>query len=244
MRSLRILSLTVILALGGCVSSPARTSADTADDPFESFNRTMFSFNQTLDKYVAAPVARGYKRVTPQPVRTGIGNFFSNLYQPTVIINDLLQGEFAQAGQDTLRFAVNTVFGFGGLIDIATPAGMPANHQDFGLTFAKWGIPDGPYLVLPVVGSSSVRDGIGLLPYYYATDPRGYVDDDAARYALYGVAAIDTRSRFLGIEKLLEVQSDPYTFSREAYRQRRRALLNSDRQTPESKQPLEDVKFD
>lgn len=195
-------------------------------DPFEGFNRRMFAFNDRLDELFLAPVARGYRKVVPGAVQRSVRNFMSNLYEPTNIINAALQGKADQAANDTSRFVVNTTVGVLGLFDVATRIGLPRHDEDFGQTFAVWGMPSGPYLVLPFLGPSNVRDGIGLLPYYYGTDLRFYPDDFGVRLALTAIDVVDARARLLGASKVLQFQLDPYIFTRESYRQQRRNKIH------------------
>lgn len=198
--------------------------ADENPDPWEGFNRSVYRFNDFFDRYLLKPVAEGYVRVTPQPVRTGIGNFFSNLGEVTTVINDLLQGKFKQAGLDSTRFLVNTTVGLVGFIDVGSRIGLERNNEDFGQTLGYWGVESGPYLMLPFLGPSTVRDAAGLVPeYYYASPLELAVEEHRVRYGLYGVDAVDTRARLLDAEKM--VAGDRYTFIREAYLQRRAFLV-------------------
>lgn len=219
-----ILRLVAILvatgALGGCASNPTKPV-----DPWESFNRRVWEFNEDVDRVYLKPLARGYKKVLPTFARRGVGNFFRNLLEPTTIVNDLLQGKFAQAGSDTARFLVNSTFGVLGLFDVATKEGLERHEEDFGQTFAKWGIPSGPYLVLPFIGPSNVRDGIGLLPYYFLTDPRLAAENIETTIVLIGIDVIDRRAQLLTASRILDLQLDPYAFTREAYKQKRLDLI-------------------
>ncbi|MCA3187978.1 MAG: VacJ family lipoprotein, partial [Cupriavidus sp.] len=147
------------LALAGCATGPNANPAD----PLEPFNRGVSTFNDNLDKYALKPVAEGYQDYIPSPVRTAVGNFFSNVSDVYSAANNLLQGKPSRAAEDTMRVAINSVLGLGGLIDIATPAGLPKYKEDFGQTMGVWGVPSGPYLVLPLFGPSSVRDGTGMV---------------------------------------------------------------------------------
>lgn len=195
------------------------------NDPFEAFNRKVYAFNDFLDRHILQPVARGYRRVTPEVVQRGIGNFFSNLFEPTVIINDLLQGKFKQSLADSGRFVLNSTVGLFGLFDVATGLGLEKHQEDFGQTLAVWGVPDGPFLVLPLLGPRNVRDTAGFVVDWY-TDPVTYLEDSNARWSLRAVTYIDTRARLLGASRVLEeATDDPYLFLREAYRQRRQSLI-------------------
>ncbi len=205
--------------LAGCATGPNRT----AGDPLEPMNRAVFRFNDAVDHAIAIPVAKGYQKVTPHPLRTAISNFFSNLGDLSNIANELLQLKITDATSDLMRFTMNTTFGIGGLIDFATLAKLPKHHQDFGLTLGRWGVPSGPYLVLPVFGPSTFRDGVGL-----AVDvrfnPLNYVAEPATRTQLYILQFVSVRSDLLGATNILEQAAlDKYSFVRDAYLQQRRS---------------------
>jgi phospholipid-binding lipoprotein MlaA len=206
-----------LLALTGCATSNAKRDPR---DPLEPLNRATYRFNDAVDRAVLKPVAKGYKRVTPQFMRTGVTNFFDNLEQPTVILSDLLQAKFKPALSDTGRFVLNTTIGIGGLLDPASAAGLEKHDEDLGQAFGKWGIPSGPYLVIPLFGFSTFRDGIGSIGEIY-TDPLYYVERDAWRYSLNGVSVIDMRAGLLDTEQALENTFDRYAFIRNAFLQRR-----------------------
>ncbi|RQR69715.1 VacJ family lipoprotein [Burkholderia sp. Bp9012] len=221
MNKVRIIAATVAATavLSGCATGPNRNP----NDPLEPMNRAMYKFNDTVDTNIAQPIAKGYQKVTPTPVRTAISNFFSNLGDLGNIANNLLQLRITDATEDLMRVAMNSVFGVGGLIDIATPAGLPKHHQDFGLTMARWGVPSGPYLVLPVFGPSTIRDGVGR-----AVDVRfnllNYIEP-AVRNPMYIAQFISARSDLLGATDLLKQAAlDPYSFVRDAYLQQRKSL--------------------
>lgn len=197
--------------------------ADENPDPWEGFNRSVYRFNDFFDRYLLKPVAQGYERVTPQPVRTGIGNFFNNLGEVSTVANDLLQGKFKQAGLDSTRFLVNTTVGIVGLIDVGSRIGLTRNNEDFGQTLGYWGLDSGPYLMLPFLGPSTVRDSAGLVPEYYISPLEFVVEEHRERYILRGVDVVDTRAGLLEVEKM--VAGDRYTFIREAYLQRRAFLV-------------------
>lgn len=223
------------LALGGC----ATTKGDRPDprDPFERVNRATFAFNEAVDRAVARPVARAYRRALPQPVQTGVSNFFDNLQQPAVMINDLLQGKPRAAVNDFGRLLLNTTLGLGGLLDPASAAGLDRNDEDFGQTLGKWGVGPGPYLMVPLFGPYTLRDGIGTVADEFA-DPLLYVEDDGARYGLYALRALDRRVRLLELEPALDRAFDRYAVIRSAYLQRR-AYLVSDGELPDE-EPLEE----
>ena len=161
----------------------------------------------------------------PGPVRKSVGNFFRNLLEPTTIINDVLQGKFEQAVTDSVRLLFNTSFGLLGIFDVATGLGIERHQEDFGQTFAVWGIKPGPFIMLPFLGPTNLRDGIGLIPYYLYTDPRLYNPDATVNIALIGANVIDSRAQLLTPSKLLELQLDPYAFLRDTYNQRRLNLI-------------------
>ncbi|MEM5421618.1 MlaA family lipoprotein [Paraburkholderia ferrariae] len=213
-----------LLVTSGCATGPDRKPGD----PFEPANRAIFTFNDKLDTYVAQPVAKGYQKVTPQPLRQAITNFFSNIGDVDNFANNVLQLKITDAVQDLMRIAMNTTFGLGGLIDFATLAGLPKHHQDFGLTMGHYGMPAGPYLVLPLFGPSSVRDGIGM-----AVDVKFNVInyfEPAVRNPMYLAQFISARADLLGATDLLKQAAlDPYSFVRDAYRQQRESLIRGSR---------------
>jgi len=200
--------------LGGCASGPNANPAD----PLEPYNRSMTRFNDNLDKAVLKPVATAYRDVTPQPVRTGVGNFFSNLGDAWSFANNLLQLRGREAFDSMVRFSVNSVLGLGGVLDIASEMGVDRHKQDFGLTLGRWGVPTGPYLVLPVLGPSTVRDTAALPVDFYVGDLVDHVHDIPVRNSMYGLRAIDKRAQLLGAGTVLdEAALDPYSFTRDVY---------------------------
>jgi phospholipid-binding lipoprotein MlaA len=224
------LALVATGLISGCATGPDRKPGD----PLEPMNRAVFNFNDGVDRYVAVPVAKGYQKVTPQPLRTAVSNFFSNLGDLTNAANALLQLKITDATEDFVRFAFNSTFGLGGLLDWATPAGLPKHHQDFGLTLGHWGIPSGPYLVLPLFGPSTVRDSMGLIV-DVKFNPLNYMEP-AVRNPLYVLQFVSVRSDLLGASDLLQQAAlDKYSFVRDAYTQQRRARL---RGTSDNAAPL------
>ncbi|MDX1573183.1 MAG: VacJ family lipoprotein [Methylophaga sp.] len=217
----RAMALIATLAfLSGCAST-----YNNPQDPYESYNRAMYKFNDTLDKAIIKPVAQGYDVVVPDPISWGVSNFFSNLNEITVIINDLLQGKFQQAAHDAGRFGLNSTVGVFGIFDVAGHAGYKKNNEDFGQTLGVWGAEPGAYIVLPLFGPRTVRDSFGLVGDMF-TDPVMYVEGDDARLALAGVRLIDTRTKYLGTSKVLdEATDDEYEYIRNAYLQRRQYLV-------------------
>lgn len=193
------------------------------DDPFESFNRSMYAFNETLDEYAMKPIAEGYQAITPDAVDTGITNFFSNLNDVLVLINDLLQLKIDQAMATSARIVFNSTFGLFGIMDVATDFGLAKHEEDFGQTLGYWGVESGPYLVLPFFGPSSVRDGIGFTVDSFAEHDLVY-DDMSTKDAtgLIAVKYIDIRADLLKAKDIVdETALDPYAFIRDAWVQRR-----------------------
>jgi phospholipid-binding lipoprotein MlaA len=221
--------LIACAVFAGC-AAPAGRKPDPRD-PLERVNRATFAFNEALDRTIAKPAARAYTRAVPRVARKGVGNFFSNLEMPGVALNDLLQGKLRPAAHDLGRFLLNSTLGLAGLFDPATPAGLDRNDEDFGQTLGKWGVPVGAYLMLPVLGPSSVRDGIGGLADEYS-DPSTYLEEGAARWGLEALKQLDRRARLLEGEAVLERAYDRYTLIRTAYLQRREYLV-SDGEVPE-----------
>ena len=220
-----LLALSLLLAL---LASPLLARADDASDPLQPFNRSMFEFNQQVDRHVLKPVATTYQKVTPSFVRQAVTNFFDNLQDVYVFANDMLQLKFRRAIVDGQRVIYNSTFGLGGLVDIATPAGLPKHHEDFGQTLGYWGVGEGYYLVLPLLGPSTTRDVWSWPVDSYLLDPVTYLDAASARYGLTGLYIVNTRANLLKATNLMEQAAlDPYTFQREAYLQRRRNLVNN-----------------
>jgi len=217
-RSAAALVALLTLLMAGCATQP--NAKKDPRDPFEGFNRASYKFNDALDRAVLKPTAKGYKAVAPQFVETGVSNFFSNLGQPTVIVNDLLQAKFVPALSDTGRFLMNTTLGIGGLFDPATKIGFDKNDEDFGQTLGKWGTPSGPYLMVPFFGPTTVRDGFGSGVDVF-TSPNHYVERDAIRYSLDGLNLIESRARRLDLDQTLQQTFDQYGFIRNAYLQQR-----------------------
>ena len=212
--------LLVGLALlaGGC----AHTPPDDPSDPLETVNRGIYVFNEKADKYLLRPVAKGYDKVVPSAAKTGVRNFFDNLFYPTVIVNDLLQLKLALAARDVSRFILNTTFGLGGFIDVATPGGLPANDEDFGQTLGYWGVGPGWFLMIPFLGPSDNRDIIGSGADALAS-PLFYLDEDNEEWGwgLNALNAVQKRADLLDADRFLEQQIDRYVFVRTIYLQTR-----------------------
>ena len=226
--TLRIVQARTRLALAAIVflfaSGCATTSGDSRD-PFEGFNRSMYGFNQTVDEAVLKPVATAYKNTLPGFVQTGVRNFFSNIGDIFISVNNLLQGKVIEAANDGLRFAVNTTIGGLGVLDWASEMGLEKHNEDFGQTFGRWGVGEGPYLVWPFVGSSTVRDSFGQL-IDYGVDPISNHRPIAARNVMQVTRVVSKRADLLDASRILEEAAlDKYIFERDAYLQRRRNLV-------------------
>jgi phospholipid-binding lipoprotein MlaA len=221
MLSRSVLSALCALSLAACATLPP--GQRDPRDPLESYNRAMFRFNMAIDNAVVLPTTHGYLKVVPAPVRHGVTHFVSNLAYPRTVLNDALQGKLRDAGSDTARLTVNTVLGLG-FFDPATRMGLEAHDEDFGQTLGKWGIPAGPYLVLPILGPSTVRDAVARLPDEYST-PRHYIRDKTLDYSLVALDAIDARVALLEAQPLIEQSFDKYAFVRNAWLKRREYLV-------------------
>ncbi|MBD7977062.1 VacJ family lipoprotein [Pseudomonadaceae bacterium Sa2CUA2] len=197
---------------------PVSVLAATDEDPWEGFNRTMFAFNDKVDTYALKPLAEGYRAVTPQFLEDGIHNVFSNVGDVRTLTNNLLQGKFRDAGIDTSRILFNSTFGLLGFFDVASKMGLQRNDEDFGQTLGAWGLDSGPYLVLPFLGPSTVRDAFSRVPDAYL-NVYPYMDHVPTRNTTLGVDALDTRASLLSAEKL--IQGDKYVFIRNIYLQNR-----------------------
>jgi len=227
-----VLALALVLAAAGC----STTGADPDKDPYESWNRKVFAFNLGAKEYVLDPVARGWRAVLPDPVERAISRFFDNLESPIDILNNLLQGKPLVAGGQALRFVVNSTVGVAGFFDPATSWGLQSREEDFGQTLAVWGVPSGPYLMLPLWGPSSPREGIGLIGDAF-TSLQPYFLDTATTYALYGVDLVNDDAADLdAAKKRKEAAIDYYVFVRNAYLQHRQALIRDENTVPDSQQ--------
>jgi phospholipid-binding lipoprotein MlaA len=198
--------------------APICASAATDEDPWEGFNRAMFAFNDKVDTYALKPLAQGYQAVTPQFLEDGIHNVFSNVGDVRTLTNNLLQGKFRDAGIDTSRILFNSTFGLLGFFDVASKMGLPRNDEDFGQTLGAWGLGSGPYLVLPFLGPSTVRDSFSRVPDSYL-NIYPYMDHVPTRNTTFGVNIIDTRASLLSAERL--IRGDKYVFIRNIYLQNR-----------------------
>ncbi len=214
--------VALVLFMTGCATT---NQSAGVSDPLEGYNRAMYKFNDAVDTAVLKPVAKGYDALVPDPISQGVSNFFSNLNDITVIINDLFQGKFYQAYRDTHRFVLNTTVGVAGIFDVASLSGFTKNNEDFGQTLGVWGAEPGAYVVLPFFGPRNVRDTFGLVGDMF-TDPVMYVEGDDARLALVGTRVVDTRANLLKAEKVLDqAATDEYSYVRDAYMSRRQYLV-------------------
>jgi phospholipid-binding lipoprotein MlaA len=211
----------LFLLLSGCASGPKANPTD----PLESFNRNMFAFNEGIDKAVLKPVAQGYRAVAPYPVRAGVSHFYDNLEDAWTTLNAVLQLRPKVAADSLMRFSVNSIFGLAGVLDIATELGIERHSEDFGKTLGRWGTPSGPYLVFPLFGPSTLRDSTTIV-LENRFDPVSHIDDIRLRNSLTGLRLVDTRSNLLPLGNLLdEAALDKYSFTRDAFLQKRRAEI-------------------
>ncbi len=224
MTRLRPAALFAALLLSGCAATH-QPLAPSPRDPYERVNRGIYRFNSTMDRAFLKPAAKGYRAAVPSPVRKGLGNALSNLSYTTTLANNILQLKLGRAMEDLSRLIVNTTVGIGGLWDPATKMGIPRNDEDFGQTLGRWGVPSGPYVMLPFFGPSTVRDAPGLGVDILVTDGSGYIKDDRIRYGVLGLEVLDLRVRLLPLDETLAGTHDPYAFIRNAYLQRRDYLV-------------------
>ncbi|EJN03354.1 VacJ family lipoprotein [Herbaspirillum sp. YR522] len=232
----RIAALALAATLTGCATS------NNPNDPLEGFNRAMFSFNDGVDRVALKPAAQAYDTVVPGPVQTGIGNFFGNIGDLWSSINQLLQGRIEQGVSTFMRVAINTTFGLGGVLDVATEARLPREKSDFGQTLGKWGVGSGPYVVLPFFGPSTLRDTAGL-PIDLYGDLWTYKRPTRWRNVGSVVRVIDRRAQLLDASTLLEDAAlDKYDFVRDAYLQRRQSQISGSRSGGGDQQKQEAVK--
>jgi phospholipid-binding lipoprotein MlaA len=216
-----LISLAMVLTISGC--------ATTSNDPLEGVNRGVYKFNDVTDKALLKPVATAYKTITPTPIRKGFNNFFSNLGTITSVFNNLLQFKFANAFSEAGRFVINTTVGLAGFIDVAAMDNIPVHKEDFGQTLGFWGVGNGAYLVLPIIGPSTARDFTGLLLDTVTTDPITYthnIGEIRLHNQLRAAQLLDKRTELLDAKDLVDESSlDPYAFMRDAYLQRRASLV-------------------
>jgi phospholipid-binding lipoprotein MlaA len=225
----------LVLATVACTAQAQQSPSD----PFEPVNRAVFGFNEALDRAVLTPVAKGYQAVVPELMREGVSNFFGNFGDGWSAINQLLQGKGEAAATMTMRVATNTLFGIGGLFDVASDLGMERQSEDFGQTLGRWGMPAGPYVMWPLLGPSTARDTLGR-PLDLAWTPSAVVNDGGGALGLSALNLIDTRANLLSASRVVEgIAFDKYSFIRDAYIARRRSLVHDGDppDLPEEKEP-------
>lgn len=232
---LKISALSLLLIVCSASADDATSTSDTFGqdaepaaqfaDPWEGFNRSMFTFNLKADRYLLKPFAKAYVKVTPSFFRRGVNNVFSNVMEVPSALNGLLQGNFSGAAQDTGRLLVNTTLGLGGLLDVAQYMGLKSRQgEDFGQTLAVWGVGSGPYVVLPILGPSTLRDSLATPVDWYA-DPKTYIDHVPTRNTVRGLSVLNTRANLFPLEK--SITGDKYIFMRDAYLQNRDFLIKN-----------------
>lgn len=232
------LGTALLISFGGCAATGARTPGD----PLERLNRGTYRFNDAVDRAVLKPVAKGYQRHVPQIIRTGVGNVLTHLAFPTTIVNDLLQLKLKDTAVDLGRFVLNSTLGLGGLLDPASHVGLARNDEDFGQTLGRWGVPPGPYLVLPLLGPSTLRD-TPAMAVDGQTDLRTQLDlETDERVAIAVLSVVDGRASLLSLDQSIQRAFDPYAFVRNAWLQRREYKVR-DGDVPDEEPPL-DEEFD
>jgi phospholipid-binding lipoprotein MlaA len=210
--------LLASLAATGCVAVPAEQRVEY--DPWESANRGLYRFNDALDRVTTKPIAKGYKKIVPGPVRQGVTNFGHNLMTPSSALNNFLQGKPGAGVDELFRFLINSTAGIGGIFDVAANNGLEPKTEDFGQTAAVWGVPDGPFVMLPLRGPRTLRDAI-FMPLDFLLDPLYYYDNSSVRDPVYVLRIINQRAQLLELEELLADSEDPYVTLRESYLQNR-----------------------
>jgi len=219
-------ALVAFVALAGCQTiREGRGGPGQKLDPWESWNRKVFNFNEDVDRTVLIPVATAYTNVVPQPVRRSVGNFFNNFADAWSAVNNVLQGKIQLAFDDATRVGANTLFGLFGILDVASEMGLDHHYEDFGQTLGRWGVGAGAYVVLPILGPSDVRDAFAL-PFDWQATPTAFFDETSAKVGMSVLQILNTRSALLGATRVIdEISLDKYTFIRDAYLQRRRSLV-------------------
>ncbi len=230
-----VVIVALALGLSGCASVPAEQRVES--DPWEPMNRSLFNVNVAIDRASTKPLAKGYRAILPGPVRKGISNFFRNLIAPRSAINNFLQGKPGRGVSELGRFVLNSTVGVGGLIDVATASGVEEYREDFGQTAAVWGVPDGPYVMLPILGPQTLRDAI-MSAVDIVADPLFQYDNTSVRDKLYVLRLIDLRYRLLTADKFLDDSKDPYLTLRESY------LQNREFEVYDGDPPVDDDFFD
>ncbi len=237
MRTIALLtSVTATLTLTGCVHQGTNPI-----DPYETYNRKVYQFNMKADKAVIKPIAIAYKTIIPGFIRKGINNAFNNLDMVPSVANDILQAQGKWAIKDTWRFAINSTLGVAGIFDVAQNMGLPPHYNDLGLTFAKWGDKNSPYLMIPLLGPGTIRDGYGMLFQFALWTPYVYINNDPIAFGLAGLRYVDLRTQMLESEHIMDEALDEYSFMRDAYLQHRNYLINGENQ-PDKDLYIEDDK--
>jgi phospholipid-binding lipoprotein MlaA len=229
---IRVIASALVIAVlaSGCAATPGKT---TQEDRWEGMNRGVYKFNDAVDRAAVKPAAKGYKKITPDWMRTGIGNFFSNLGYPSTFINQFLQGKALLGLRDTTRFLVNSTIGLAGFLDVATPMGLEKNDEDFGQTLAVWGVGSGPYLTLPLFGPSTMRDAPSRVIEFFL-DPLDFADIPwEAEWGKSALHAVHARADLLPLDATLQRAFDPYAFVRDAWLQRREYAIYDGNPPPE-----------
>jgi phospholipid-binding lipoprotein MlaA len=222
----RVLLVAVLAVMGGCAATIPPGAGHNPADPFERMNRHVYAFNDNFDKAIGHPVSVAYNKTLPKVVRECLSNIFDNLYEITNIFNAALQGKPRDASKDTGRLVINSTVGVGGCFDVAKHVGLERNRQNFGLTLGNWGIGPGPYLVLPILGPSTGRQAVGLIPDYFLTDPVGYLRPVKYEYAVDALRLLGDYAEVAAASKLLdEAALDRYEFLRDGYLQRTRSRV-------------------
>jgi len=226
-RYIGLLVAGAAMLLAGCAAAPNK------DDPFEPWNRAMYDVHQAVDGTIVKPIAQAYVAATPELIRTGVSNFFGNIDDLFTGINNVLEGRGNQAGDDFGRVLLNSTFGMGGILDLASMMGITKDKKDFGITFGKWGVPQGPYFFVPLFGPTTLRDGTGVAVRYFLS-PIGHINDIPVRNTLYGIGYLDTRAQALSAESVLDTAAlDRYRFLRNAYLKNRRFQVYDGKPPPE-----------
>lgn len=218
-------AILVTFFMFGCASQQNK-------DPLEGLNRSVYKFNDVVDKVALKPVAQGYQAITPSPIQTGVNNFFKNIRDVVTLVNELFQFKFKQAANTTGRVALNTTVGVLGIFDVHSKAGGARTKEDFGQTLGYYGFDSGAYLVLPLLGPSSTRDGIGFVTDAMFFDPIGYINDDTARWSTIAVAVIDKRADLMEEIDIRDKSFDPYAYMRDSYIQNRENLVKDGAEDP------------
>lgn len=216
----RVTAIAGSLLLSACIAKGTHP-----EDPYEPLNRKTHAFNMAFDAVLLRPAAKVYKAVLPAPIRAGVNNAYNNVNLLPTVANDLLQASWNDAIKDTWRFIINSSLGIGGILDVASTFNLPPHSNDLGLTFAKWGDKKSPYLVIPLLGPSTFRDGMGMMFDYALFTPYPYIPSDYVLYGLLGLRYVDLRSQMLETDHLIHESFDQYAFIRDAYLQHRQYLI-------------------